>query len=739
MIIITCCCFLGFPTAVVSFAFIPVKQKYKCNYQCAYRGEGRRHRHAILRPSPLLARNNPDEDDDYANVDNNENFNSFRSPPSPSSSPGGMNRNGTNSNNKRNSLCSPNEKKNNLIWNLPVLLSQDTGTEAMLIPLMDVYNAAMAGNQSETSCGASARLEAKPINPQKESSPPLSRQWAQSIESLDYTGKLSPNLAPFRLFVRKYSQDMVHDGRFSIFGPDDEHNNGTDSDNKVDEGASLQPEVVFSMDDPLGYIRDFLSYRDEDQNSNRFCSIDSSRDNCCDEVVVFCPGLHTIHERIEKGIRNDETGPSIQQKEIAQRTSMERVKYYSKVLDGLPMAQIHAGTYLDRGDIDIKLTLDTIKALQSFDLLLEDQHNLQNKSNKANIKEDIEREMINDGVAGTDSDGAVWCMRAKDLDIVRTVLSRANLAPFDLAERQSNDDDDTERLKRTMIKLIDTAVNNNKPVIRRKPKPKKSSSSQSPHLVLITYSATSNILAAALAEWKHRATTAANVDDVKKEGQKILSEEKAELLLHQAVTVVTIGALCKGFVDGPAYIHISMHDDILASSLGVSKQSPDGGGKDAVYLHGISPYALFSSGDETLSNRRSVDINANDAHNMDACAVQYLSLVRRINGIASFRDLYDIANKDPHKTELDIKASLFPMNYNTVGQLEMPPHLDDELLPSMIRATGGDRWLWNPKLGLQLSDDGGGVDGFDSRYAEAFLTNQLGYNVYDEIVKACCK
>merc|ERR1711862_374093 len=114
------------------------------------------------------------------------------------------------------------------------------------------------------------------------------------------------------------------------------------------------------------------------------------------------------------------------------------------------------------------------------------------------------------------------------------------------------------------------------------------------------------------------------------------------------------------------------------------------------------------------------------------------SLVRRINAISSFRDLHYVANLDPD--QLDIKASLFAINYQRLqkGQLELPPHLDDELLPSMIRATGGDRWLWNAKE--QLGEDG--VEGDDSPlpsldYAEAFLTNQLGYNIYDEIVKAC--
>jgi hypothetical protein len=94
----------------------------------------------------------------------------------------------------------------------------------------------------------------------------------------------------------------------------------------------------------------------------------------------------------------------------------------------------------------------------------------------------------------------------------------------------------------------------------------------------------------------------------------------------------------------------------------------------------------------------------------------------------------------PTKKKLDISASLFAVDIRSVGQLIIPPRIDCELIPAMIRATGGERWLWNPEF--QLGE--GGVEGFYSplpslEYAQAELENQLGYNSYDEIVEKCIR
>lgn len=293
----------------------------------------------------------------------------------------------------------------------------------------------------------------------------------------------------------------------------------------------------------------------------------------------------------------------------------------------------------------------------------------------------------------------------------------------------------------------------------------------------MSYSATSNVLMSALSEWKHRVTTPIGESrqhlsddestnaycrdgigvgmDENGDGdnfeRKVFSEEEAELLLHKALTVVTISALSRGFVDGPAYIHVSMNDDPLTSSLGITKSNPERGGKDAVILQAISPYLVEddvedddeseseSESNPATSNGRHNFIYQNDAHNIDSCVIQYLSLVRRINGVTSFREMYNLGIADSDTTKLDISQSLFAIDYRSVGELIIPPHIDCELIPAMIRATGGERWLWNPDF--QLGE--GGVEGFDSplpslEYAQAEIENQLGYNTYDEIVENCC-
>jgi hypothetical protein len=182
-----------------------------------------------------------------------------------------------------------------------------------------------------------------------------------------------------------------------------------------------------------------------------------------------------------------------------------------------------------------------------------------------------------------------------------------------------------------------------------------------------------------------------------------------------------------------------MNDDPLANSLGITKVKPEGGGKDAVVMQALSPY-LLDDDDENSSATKGDYIYKNDAHNIDSCVIQYLSLVKRINGVTSFREMYNVGIADADSKKLDISASLFAVDYRSVGQLIIPPRIDCELIPAMIRATGGERWLWNPTF--QLGE--GGVEGFDSplpslEYAQAELENQLGYNSYDEIVENCSR
>lgn len=118
-------------------------------------------------------------------------------------------------------------------------------------------------------------------------------------------------------YVSKFNHDEGHGGRFSLFGCD---------------GASLDPKAVFDKPDPLGYVSDTLSYGDVDTG----------------ECVVFVPGLNTPH-----------------QKYVGGASSPERVKYYTDVLEGRRMAQVHMGSSMDQGElrIDTRKTPDVKKLL----------------------------------------------------------------------------------------------------------------------------------------------------------------------------------------------------------------------------------------------------------------------------------------------------------------------------------------------------------------------------------------
>jgi len=635
-----------------------------------------------------------------------------------------------------------------LDWNLVSLLSCDRTTDAKCIPLIDVYDAAVHASSVESfdteidfdddeNTGYLVPTESPSTNnvvgidddsgmqddEKKEEYRVPSELPSTNYNDIDsfspsktYDGPLPPSVLPYRMFVNDYNRDMDHDGRFSVFDAD----SSVSDENHVDMGSpSLQSDVVFCMDNPLEYIRDNLSYS-------------GTRSIKGEETVVFIPGLHTSH-----GIKTNQRKDYNKRECQYQRSSSDRVKYYSQVLDGVPMALLHKGTHIDRNlnrnNLDIILTSDTINSLISFNLLTIDCINSLSRD------------------AGAIKAKRVYQLRTRDLDIIHTVLSRAGSTPY-CQDLQS----DAKGLKHTLIRLIDVAVES---VREEYGVPSSSSSSKSgtsPHLVLMTYSATSNVLMAALSEWKNRVTTSVNPDTKSNEyregsdvdenhsnqnfEKKVVSEEEAEYLLRKALTVVTLSCLSKGFIDGPAYIHVSMNDDNLVSSLGVSKLNPEGGGKDAVYLHALSPYLIDDP--EPTSNF----LYKNDAHNIDSCVIQYLSLVRRINGASSFREMYNLGTADADSTKLDINPSLFAVNSifsvhsGNVGQLDIPPRIDYELIPAMIRATGGERYLFNPTL--QLGD--GGVEGFYSplpslEYAQAELENQLGYNVYNEIFDNCCQ
>ena len=73
------------------------------------------------------------------------------------------------------------------------------------------------------------------------------------------------------------------------------------------------------------------------------------------------------------------------------------------------------------------------------------------------------------------------------------------------------------------------------------------------------------------------------------------------------------------------------------------------------------------------------------------------------------------------------------------GDLVILPHIDDELLPSMIRATGDDRWVWKVDNGANDEDDDD-VESFlpDEFEARSHLGYTFGYRVFEDIYETCC-
>lgn len=503
---------------------------------------------------------------------------------------------------------------NELKLNIPRLLKcVADGDASDLEPLLsEIYQSALKSH----SCNMENSLtETIPESISQEMQPPIPAQ-----------------LASMRRFMRTSPIDIEHEGRFRVFSDD------------PNSATSLSPTLVFSMDQPLSFIRENLSYQcDSTKKGGMLC------DNS--ETVVWC---------VQKNLN---------------------LEYTSVVLDDMPLAQLHMGSF---PDCEVELEEGTIEKLESLGVLQDwGSHTKPNKTKEVTMFE----------------------MLSQDLDVIRTLLSFH-------ADSQSQTLDSSIHLQghHTLVKLIDCAVKSARTNLL--------GNSNEPHLVICAHSMNASIVAAALSTWKQQKLRSSSYKPL-----------HVEDLLHTAVTVVTIGAVCQKFCDGPAYIHISMYDDNLAEQFGVTQKNQIGGGRNAVYLQAWSPYEVPKDDITSLTDH--------DSHNMNACAIQFLCLVMRINGITSFRDLYNSARYIDPRSILDINPRNFAIDYARykLGDLVIAPNMDDELLPAMIRATGGDQWLWNPIP--QDLDESEFLP--DSQEAKVYLEEYFGYSTYEEIYESCCR
>ncbi|KAL7538540.1 hypothetical protein ACHAWF_006120 [Thalassiosira exigua] len=357
------------------------------------------------------------------------------------------------------------------------------------------------------------------------------------------------------------------------------------------------------------------------------------------------------------------------------------LEYASKVLDDMPFAQLYMGAALsDHGKILLNLDLHVIENLESIGLLLMD--------------------------GETRGHGSVTCiLNLDDLDVIEAVLLYNDGNITNVEARV-----EVQEEQQTLVKMIDIAVES----IRKDPLNK----GNEPQLVLLANSIHAMSVAAAISSWKRH--------QLEHKGRSI---RRVENLLNQALVVVTFGNICQSFCSGPAYIHLYMIDDPWTSALGstaaTSSRRATGGdsAQDAVYFHAVSPYQYDRwSANSTCSH---------NAHNLNACLTQFLALIMRINGIQSFRALYEAARFVDPTTVMDINPKHFALNYGNQGDLIMPPRLDDELLPAMIHATGGEKWLWKDGIFESFLPD--------EIEATSHLEESFGYSAYEEIYMTCSK
>jgi hypothetical protein len=137
------------------------------------------------------------------------------------------------------------------------------------------------------------------------------------------------------------------------------------------------------------------------------------------------------------------------------------------------------------------------------------------------------------------------------------------------------------------------------------------------------------------------------------------AEAEARKLLRDNVLVETFGNANRHFPDGPQYIHWSAFNDPLTKDAGSTATNPNGGGKDALYMHYDGVFQGF------------------DAHNLGAVGAAAMQLSLELNGVSSSRQLY--AAKQ-------------------AGKAIATPTTDQ--LKARIKQTKGTDWLWNPAVAM---------------------------------------
>ena len=523
------------------------------------------------------------------------------------------------------------------------------------------------------------------------------------------SSSLPEQLAYMQLFMCTSRNIRDHVGQFRVFFNNDDDSSSSTASASVSTTTitTLPPNVIFSLNDPLRFLHTTtsLTHHSNKKESNRGGMLCDNR-----EVIIWC------------------------------EDDRNAVQYSSRVLDDMPFSQLQMGNLPSLGNNDNGSNDDGDDDGYVIEL-----DNLESVIQRLEESPSI---IISETPSSSSISTTTCRLQTQDLNVIQSILQTTTSSRPKPKQQQLG--------LQTLVKLIDCAVesvrNDLRSISSDSPTKDLSSPSPSPHLVLVCHSTRASVVAAALSQWKEEhllsagkpssnsatASTATTYTSFAKQ------EQHVEDLLHQAVTVVTFGNICQQFCNGPAYIHISMYDDWWTNTHGVTEKHPKGGGKNAVYLHAWSPFP-------SLPGFLPAKLSDHDSHNMNACMVQFLSLVMRINGITSFRDLYNAARYVDPRSILDINPNNFAIDYanHKVGDLVIPSTIDLDLLPAMIRATGGDKWQWVKTTAAvkrrtrknKSHDDKEEEEEEnylpDTEEASVYLEEYFGYSAYEDINNVC--
>ena len=341
------------------------------------------------------------------------------------------------------------------------------------------------------------------------------------------------------------------------------------------QGAAVYFEDVLLSPDPFEVIESSLLF-----------TPDAREDIAVDEVVIFSPGLNTMHAPDPE--LPDET------------TTPQRLQHYVNVL-GVSMSQMHMGTDFDQGEAVLQLTDDAFIALLQAQVCVLEAYGIMPVFTESSI---------------------VFSDRQRDY--VETVLSSFGYV--------------TPLLQRHFVQMLELNEAQKKP------------------LVMLPYSRSSTELSGALKTYiegyiaRHVSMDAA------------VARSEVEELLRDTLVVMGFGNTDRNWPDGPLYIFMSAISgreeggtDQLTAATGVTELAPAGAGRDSVFIHHDGVFSEF------------------DAHNFGASGAAALRLVMKMNGVNSFRGLYEAAASGM--------------------ELRIPTY--EETAASVV-LTGGAEWVWNP-------------------------------------------